>query len=151
LSAATATQRAVIDTNAVLDWLVFGDVDAVEVARAAAGGHLLWLATSRMRAELAAVLARPLPERWEGARKHALTIDAMAGAFACDEPPSSPGRLLCRDATDQMFIDLALAHAPAWLITRDRALLALRRRASLRSVTVCTPAQWRVQQALAPR
>jgi uncharacterized protein len=151
LSAQPTAPRVVIDSNAVLDWLVFGEADALDLAHAAAGGQLLWLATQRMREELTAVLARPLPERWETARKHALTIDAMAAAVACEAPHLGGGMLVCRDAADQMFIDLALAHAPSWLITRDRALLALRRRALVRGVTVCTPAQWRAQQALAPR
>jgi len=41
-----------------------------------------------------------------------------------------------------MFIDLAVASAPSWLVTRDRALLALRRRAAARGVVVATPEQW---------
>lgn len=141
--------RAVIDTNALLDWLVFGDVDAVAMGAAVACGDLTWLATPRMRAELHAVLLRPLPECWETSRKHALTIDLSAVIAGCAEPvQSAAAGLACRDTSDQMFVDLALAHSPSWLITRDRALLTLRRRAALREVRVCTPAQWR--QAATP-
>lgn len=143
--------RAVIDTNVVLDWLVFGDDDAVALGAAIAQHHLVWLATPRMQGELRVVLSRPLAERWEHARKHALTIDATSMATACDDrEPAGAGRLVCRDAGDQMFIDLALAHSPSWLITHDRALLALRRRAAARAVLVCTPAQWRQHAGLPP-
>jgi uncharacterized protein len=143
-----AATRAVIDTNAVLDWLVFGELAAVELARAISLGQVHWLVTPRMREELLAVLGRPLSDRWEGARKHALTTDATAIAIGCDAP--MPDRtLVCRDPDDQMFVDLALAQAPAWLITRDRALLALRRRAAGHGVIVCTPTQWQAQRTSA--
>lgn len=135
--------RAVIDTNALLDWLVFGDAAASSLGRAVADERMAWLATARMLDELGAVLSTPLAVRWELARKHALTIDTASLATRCEQPAlAGPGRLICRDGNDQMFIDLALAHGPCWLITRDRALLALRRRAAERAVLIATPAQW---------
>jgi len=141
----------VIDTNVVLGWLVFGDADALDLSEAIVQRRIAWLATRRMADELRAVLSRSLPERWEEARKLALTIDPTTTAVACDEPsPTGNGRLVCSDTSDQIFIDLALAHAPSLLITRDRALLALRRRAAGRGVWVCTPVQWRQQHAGSP-
>jgi uncharacterized protein len=147
-----APNCAVIDTNAVLDGLVFGDADATALMQAVRRGRLVWLTTPRMRAELSAVLMRPLSERWENARKLALTIDTTAIATPCDEPPAAGTGIIlnCSDPSDQMFIDLALAHGPSLLITRDRALLALRRRAAARGVVVCTAAEWRQRQAEVP-
>jgi predicted nucleic acid-binding protein len=50
-------------------------------------------------------------------------------------------RLRCRDADDQVFIDLALVHRARWLLTRDKALLALARRARPLGTEILRP--WR--------
>jgi uncharacterized protein len=148
------TPRVVIDTNALLDWLVFGVPAAVRLGQAVAQRQWTWCATPPMLRELRAVLERPLPNRWEPARELALTRDPAP--LAVEWPPAmvQPPReaLHCRDGADQMFIDLALACSPAWLVTRDRALLALRRRAAQRGVVIGTPEQWdqRAQQVLPP-
>jgi len=134
--------RLVLDTNTVLDWLVFADTPALAIGEAIAQGRLSWLTTPRMLGELHAVLARPLPARWEPARELALTIDVVALAVVCAEPPPDGRCLVCRDAADQMFIDLARRHGPAVLLTRDRALLALRRRAVAFGVEITTAAAW---------
>lgn len=136
------TTRVVLDTNAVLDWLVFGDPTARVVGAAITDGRLQWLVSPRMLAELSAVLSRPLNPRWDHAREHALTIDVAALALLCAEPAIASSRLLCRDASDQVFIDLARAHSPAVLLTRDHALLALRKRAAAFGVRITTAAAW---------
>jgi putative PIN family toxin of toxin-antitoxin system len=143
-----AAPRVVIDTNAVLDWLVFTEPAALALGDAITRRRCAWCATPAMLGELRAVLNRSLPERWESARKLALTINidrllTPATAVA----PLVAQRLICRDPADQMFIDLALCCAPAWLVTRDRALLALRRRAAPRGVIVATPEQWQQRHA----
>lgn len=132
--------HVVLDTNAVLDWLVFRDPHSVGFATAIAQGRLAWLASARMRWEFEVVLARPELAPWQ---------PDLAGAAACwdqhaciveNEPPS--GSLRCRDPDDQVFIDLALHGRCSWLITRDRALLALRRAALGRGLRISTPAHW---------
>lgn len=135
-----APAELVLDTNTVLDWLVFGDGAAQAVGQAIGRGDLRWLATPHMLAELRAVLGRPLAPRWERARELALTIDISPLAALCAEPER--GRLQCRDPADQRFIDLALARRPALLLTRDRALLALRRPAATAGVRIETAAAW---------
>ncbi|HSB21710.1 MAG TPA: PIN domain-containing protein [Burkholderiaceae bacterium] len=142
--------RVVLDTNAVLDWRVFGDPDALAVGAAIEQRRLQWLTTPRMLAELSAVLQRPLPAHWEPARKLALTIDLAASAVVCSEPARAV-TLACRDAGDQVFIDLAHAMSPVVLLTRDRALLALRRRASHHGIEISTAAAWRPQWDGLPR
>jgi putative PIN family toxin of toxin-antitoxin system len=134
----------VIDTNAVLDWLVFAEPAALALADAVESRRCIWYATPPMLDELRAVLMRPLAERWESARKLALTIDVdrLVTPAPAGEPAAPSLRVTCRDPADQMFIDLAVASAPSWLVTRDRALLALRRRAAARGVVVATPEQW---------
>ncbi len=131
---------AVIDTNVVLDCCVFDDAAVRPLVVALRTGGLRWLATPRMLDELQEVLNRPLPPRWENARQQALHDRFGARAQLATAPPG--GRLRCRDADDQMFIDLALAHPGCTLLTRDRALLVLAKPAAALGVTVTHPARW---------
>jgi uncharacterized protein len=134
--------RVVLDTNTVLDWIVFADEPAVCIGTAVSQRTVDWLASARMLDELRAVLSRPLPPRWEAARAQARMLDVASMVLLCPEPQPGPNALVCRDPDDQVFIDLAMQHSPALLLTRDRALLDLRRRAAARGVTVATPAAW---------
>jgi len=141
--------RVVLDTNTVLDWIVFGDAPAVRIGTAITQRTVDWLASARMLDELRAVLSRPLPPRWEPARARARTLDMSPMVLLCAEPQPGPGHvLLCRDPDDQVFIDLAVQHRPALLLTRDRALLDLRRRAAAHGVTVTTSAAWDARDVL---
>jgi predicted nucleic acid-binding protein len=49
----------------------------------------------------------------------------------------------CTDAADQKFIDLALASRSQWLLSRDRAVLKLRRKLlDLTGCRVLRPEEW---------
>jgi predicted nucleic acid-binding protein len=48
----------VLDTNVVLDWLLFNDPSVAKLAAAVVGGRVRWLATAAMRDELTHVLGR---------------------------------------------------------------------------------------------
>jgi len=137
-----APAEAVIDSNAVLDWLLFQDASAQAMGQAVIDGRLRWIGTAAMADELADVLARPAFDRWNDRR----------GAVACAlhrhchrvTPPLPPasGRLWCTDSDDQMFIDLAQCRRAPWLFSRDKALLSLSRRARSCGLQICTPAHW---------
>jgi len=50
----------------------------------------------------------------------------------------------CTDPDDQKFIDLAATSGAQWLISRDRAVLKLRKRAfALAQLRIVSPAEWR--------
>jgi predicted nucleic acid-binding protein len=49
---------------------------------------------------------------------------------------------VCRDPDDQKFIDLALAAKAQWLVSRDKALLALAKRAKARGLLIVKPEAW---------
>ena len=135
---------AVLDTNVLLDWLVFRNPDCAALVDAVSSGAVRWIATRAMREEMAHVLARghldtwspDLPAIWSAWDRHAVELPVPP-------PPSLATRLRCTDPDDQKFIDLAVACQAAWLLSRDRAVLNLRRRLSAHGVSVLTPDRWR--------
>jgi len=131
----------VLDTNVLLDWLVFGNPAARPLADALQAERLRWLATEAMREEMGCVLQRGIGPRW--AVDEALWQAAwQRHAELVPAPQPGLGTPRCSDPDDQKFIDLAL-HLPArWLLTRDRALLKLARTARRFGVEVLTPERW---------
>jgi predicted nucleic acid-binding protein len=134
----------VLDTNVVLDWFVFGEPSVAALAVAVTGGRVRWLATAAMRDEMAHVLGRGLA----AARGADLALVAAAWDRHCTQHPPAPpaaAHMRCTDTDDQKFIDLALASCARWLISRDRALLKLRRRAAKHGLIIAPPDQWRLE------
>ncbi|MCW7541956.1 putative toxin-antitoxin system toxin component, PIN family [Aquabacterium sp. A7-Y] len=130
----------VLDTNVLLDWLVFRDPEVLHIADAVTSGRLCWIATHSMRDEL----ERVLTYEWIAARQpDSLHIAAIWERYAhTQEPPAPRAPMRCGDPDDQKFIDLAVARGAQWLLTKDRELLKLAKRARLRGVAVLRPADW---------
>ncbi len=119
--------RLVLDTNIVLDLLVFADPLAQPLWQGLRGGELRWIATAAMREELARVLAYPkLAARVDLQRGGAgLVLDDFdRHARVLDAPPRAA--VTCADPDDQKFIDLAVAHR-CTLLSKDREVLRLRK------------------------
>ncbi|WP_295646993.1 putative toxin-antitoxin system toxin component, PIN family [uncultured Methylibium sp.] len=131
---------AVLDTNTVLDWLVFDDPPTRGLGAAVGSGALRWIASVNMRLECLRVAASPKLAHWSPDPQHIGTSWDRWATIAA-EPPR-PGPLRCTDPDDQVFIDVALTVGVQWLLTRDRALLKLARRALPLGVQVLTPADW---------
>lgn len=130
---------AVIDTNAILDWLVFRDPTAA-FGCAIERGALRWISTPAMLLEHRRLFASSSLRAWSpDAARLEVAWERWAHVDS-DAVPGSP--LRCTDADDQMFIDLALARRATWLLTRDRALLKLRKRAASSGLCVLTPLDW---------
>ncbi|HEX7437263.1 MAG TPA: PIN domain-containing protein [Caldimonas sp.] len=148
LPVSTATgdgPRIVLDTNAVLDWLYFRDPRCAGLAEAVAAGRVRWIASAAMQDEIEHVLLRgSLGDRWpegpasvrDGWQRWATMVEA--------EPPASPALLRCTDADDQKFIDLALDVRAAALLSADRAVLRLARRATGWGLAITTVERWRI-------
>ena len=131
----------VLDTQVVLDWLVFCDLSTAPLASALDCGSLRWLTTHAMQSELEHVLDRGVAAAWKPDQPAiSQTFDRLSLRVEARAPADPP--LPCSDPDDQMFIDLALATGARWLFTRDRALLRLGRRACARGVIVLRPADW---------
>jgi predicted nucleic acid-binding protein len=133
----------VLDTNVVLDWLLFGDPTAAPIAAAIAGQRVRWIATAAMRDELAEVLRRGLAAA-RGSDPAAILAGWDAYAEILAEPVRLPPALSlnCTDPDDQKFINLAYASGAAWLLSRDRAVLRLARRAAALGITIAVPERW---------
>lgn len=118
--------KIVLDTNAVLDWLLF-DGPAVQPMKAALNqGRLLPITNDACFAELQRVLQYPKLRLDEALRAALLAAYRMAAqwidAAAGEDVPR------CRDRDDQKFLDLAAAARADFLVTRDARLLAMSRR-----------------------
>ena len=95
-----------------------------------------------MRDELARTLGYRNLAKWNPDSEHTLaSFDRYT--MRLDGPPPAPVNLRCSDPDDQVFIDLALAHRAPWLLTHDRALLRLAKRARLHGVCITQARHWR--------
>jgi predicted nucleic acid-binding protein len=140
---------AVLDTNVVLDWLVFRNPASTPLFQALAAGRLRWIATAAMRDELAHVLAHGDFSRWEPDQTAIWRAwDDWSVVTPDPEPLAVHRQLRCTDRDDQKFIDLALQSA-GWLLSRDRAVLKLARRAAPHGLRIATPERWAVEQRIA--
>ena len=139
-SPADARPTIVIDTQVVMDWLIFNDPRVQALAAALTSGALRWLVAPAMRDEIRHVLGRGVAARYA---PDLAFIEAQFDAHseATDAAEPSP-RLVCRDPDDQKFIDLALARGARWLVSRDKALLTLAKRAKLRGLKILKPEVW---------
>ena len=118
----------VLDTNIVLDVLVFNDAASAPLKQALEARELDWLATPPMRDELARVLAYPqiIPRL----NFYELTAEDVLTAFdqhAHLVEVAPKAAVTCSDADDQKFIDLAVAHQ-ALLLSKDQHLLSMQKR-----------------------
>ncbi len=130
----------VLDTNVVLEWLLFRDTGMAALGAAIDRGSLRWLVCARMREEFERALSYSALAKWQPDSERLLSqFDHVA---QLKPAPPTLLALRCTDPDDQVFIDFAVAEGARWLVTHDRALLKLSRRASLRGVQIAKPAAW---------
>jgi putative PIN family toxin of toxin-antitoxin system len=132
--------RVVLDTNTVLDLWAFQDPRVAGLRGRLEAGALDWVAEPALRQELETVLMRGVAARY-GARPEAV-LQAWDRHVRLWSPAPMNHRLRCRDADDQKFIDLALATKAQWLLTSDRDLLTLARRAAVLGLRIASPHGW---------
>ena len=81
----------VLDTNVLLDWLVFADARAQPIGSALAAGQVLWRATAPMRVEFAHMLGHRSLERWAPDGERALACFDLLATLS-DPAPAVPSR-----------------------------------------------------------
>lgn len=128
--AGSTTARLVVDTNVLLDCWAFDDPAARPLWQAIADGGVTCLRSAATDAELLEVMQRPVFD----ARLAARGTDparCLARWQALAEPIERvfAAPWVCTDPHDQKFLDLARTGHADLLITKDKALLKLARRA----------------------
>ena len=144
MTAVSAAQCVVLDTNVVLDLCVFSDPATLPLSAALQSGALQWIATQPMRNELERVLAYPnIVPRMAHYQRTVQDVLAQFDAMAALQPVAAKANVTCKDADDQKFIDLAITHK-AILLSKDKAVLCMAKRLAVRGawvgrewVTVC--------------
>jgi predicted nucleic acid-binding protein len=132
----------VLDTNVVLDWLVFRNPSSATLSGALSSGCAIWLATASMHRELEHVLTRGSLDAWSPDLGLVRSAWERWGRMVEEPPSRQHGGLRCTDADDQVFLDLALHHRAAGLLSRDRALLRLAGAARRLGLQIVTPDDW---------
>ncbi len=143
-NAAAAVPLLILDTQVVMDWLVFDEPSLLPLVSALERGQLRWIATEAMKAELLHVIGRGVAARYspDMARIHSAF---ERHCRLVDIPVLGMARPRCSDPDDQKFIDLGLSFAgsqPIWLISRDRAVLKVGKRAARFGLPILSPAAW---------
>ena len=140
----------VLDTNVVLDLLHFDDATARPLLDALEAGRVRCVVTDATQEEWRRVLAYPefgLDAARQAAlvaRYQALAIGADSVAVGnptdCGLKPVWTPMPRCSDPDDQKFLELAAAACAQGLVSKDRALLKLRRRCAPQ-FRIMTPAE----------
>lgn len=129
--------RVVIDTNVLLALGIFSDPVVAPLRAALAAGTIKAVRSAATDAEWQEVLARPALFAVPPERQAMLLADWQAMALLVEAPGPAPFR--CRDPLDQKFLELAVTARARWLVTRDKALLKLRRKARKLGLAIVTP------------
>lgn len=119
--------RVVLDTNVVLDLVLFDDPWVRPLRDAIHAGHMTAFTCAECLTELRRVLAYPVFALHPAAQAASFEwFAARARSVELHEP--RPLRVpRCRDADDQKFLELAWAARAHHLLTKDKALLELAR------------------------
>jgi putative PIN family toxin of toxin-antitoxin system len=130
----------VLDTNIVLDLLIFNDPRCAELRSALNSKAVQWTATQNMRDELERVLTythlQPRMAFYATTPTQVLT-QFDAGVQIIDTAPRA--FYVCKDTDDQKFIDLAV-HLRSALVSKDKAVLCMRKRLATLGAVVLS--QW---------
>jgi putative PIN family toxin of toxin-antitoxin system len=137
--------KLVLDTNIVLDWLVFDDPSTRELQTAIHAKQIEVVTNELAIDELRRVLAYPqlslnaMHQTEHVARYRSQTIMAsMPPGFSREKLLLPQGFPACSDHDDQHFLALAFHANVSGVLTRDKALLKLRKRAARFSVRIGT-------------
>ena len=118
----------VLDTNILLDILVFEDPSIMVLKDALQSGYLTAWTREEILEEFTEVIARPAfklaTELQEKLAQQARELQLIDNTSAL-----SPAPFRCADEDDQVFLDLALKLAPCLLISKDKEVLKLKSRA----------------------
>ena len=128
--------KLVLDTNVVLDWLVFEDASVEALRRGIEERRITVITYAPALEELRRVLGYPQLKLDPATQAEVFETYRTIASIATVPEGYSPERLMlplgfprCRDPDDDHFLALAHHAAADALVSKDRAVLKLRRRA----------------------
>jgi putative PIN family toxin of toxin-antitoxin system len=142
----------ILDTNVVLDWLVFNHPSLINFTNYVNANLLNVLTHDAALGELRRVLNYPIL-KLDSARQtevyslyKTLSREAAIPAEFSTENLLSPEQFpKCRDPDDQLFLALAFHAKADALVTRDRAVLGMRKKARKFGVTILGVEEMRIR------
>lgn len=121
-----AKSLLVLDTNVVLDLFHFDDVATRPLRAALDSGHVSGLVTDETREELKRVLAYP-EFKLSQTEQDALLVRYRACSICIESVVPDASLPTCTDPDDQKFLVLAATAGAQGLVSKDHAVLKLRR------------------------
>jgi putative PIN family toxin of toxin-antitoxin system len=128
--------RVVLDTNVLLDFWVFDDPGARALRGAMEDGRIIVLRSGDTVDELTQVVMRAV---FDIATEERFAMLRRWDRIAAPVERTFRAPLACTDPDDQKFLDLAFTARADWLVTKDKALLKLVRRARRDGLLILTP------------
>lgn len=140
--------KLILDTNVVLDWLVFRDAGVAGLQPALDRGHIALVTHEPALDELRRVLAYPQFELAADQQQQALAryrsqarVVTFPAGLHLDNLGLPAGFPRCRDRDDQHFLAIAYHQRVDGLVSKDAAVLELAKRVRRFGVTVLDPQQ----------
>lgn len=125
----------ILDTNILLDILVFDDQRAHPLRAALTNRELDALATQDTLDELADVIGRPQFSLNQQQQAEIL-LQWQSWSRMINQSDLQVAPWKCKDRDDQIFINLAFSFKPSTLISKDKLVLKLANRAIKENVTI---------------
>lgn len=119
-----AIKTLVLDTNIVLDLLVFQDPRSQWIRDGIDQDRFELIYSSEMLLELTDVIARP--EFAQNSNDQSTLLSSWT-QIAIHKPTPPRCSFRCDDPDDQVFIDLAYHYRPSHLLSKDRKVLQMQR------------------------
>ena len=116
--------RLVLDTNVILDLLVFKDPSAEPIRLLLDANQVDAVRTLASMAELIDVIGRPT-FKLSRADQEAIVQAWESRSRLLENTAIEPAPFTCRDRDDQVFIDMAFSIRPALLLSKDLRVLEL--------------------------
>ncbi len=117
--------RLVLDTNVILDLLVFKDPSVEPIQLMLDAKQVDAVRTTASMAELIDVIGRPAFKLSQENQEAILQAWERASRLL-ENTAIEPAPFTCRDPDDQVFIDMAYSIRPAFLLSKDLRVLELR-------------------------
>ncbi len=130
--------RAVLDTNVLVSGLLTPDGPPGRVLQAFRDGAFEVVTSAVLLEELSTVLDRPRIRRRSSAGPPDALVAALAGV-ALVVQPTQPARAFVDDPADDALLEAAIAGRAEYVVSGDRAILAL---TEFAGVSIVTPARF---------